>query len=61
MNKMSEYKEEIIEKRFKEKQKARAFKEHASSIRYDSRKNGIKFWDAKGKGRIIAGRKVYKD
>jgi len=29
MNKMSEYKEEIIEKRFKEKQKAQAFKDYA--------------------------------
>tara|TARA_R100000008_G_scaffold83631_1_gene69328 strand:- start:94 stop:270 length:177 start_codon:yes stop_codon:yes gene_type:complete len=58
---MYESKEEKIEKKFKKREKEKAFKEHAASIRYDSRKNGIKFWDAKGKGRIIDGRKVYKD
>lgn len=52
--------EEKIEDRLKEKQKRKAFKEECAALRYDTRINGVRFWDAKGTGRIVKGKKIYK-
>ena len=51
--------EEAIEKKIMEREKRKAFKEVCSNLRHDRIKNGVKFWDAKGTGRIIDGKKVY--
>ena len=40
-------------------EKLKVFKEHALSLRHDSRKNGIRFSDSKGWGRIRNGKKIY--
>jgi len=53
--------EEKIEDRLKEKQKRKAFKEECAALRYDTRINGVRFWDVKGTGRIVKGKKIYKE
>ncbi len=57
---MKENLEDEFENKFKEREKLRAFKEHSSFLRSDRLKNGIKFWDERGSGRIVNGRKIYK-
>ena len=57
---MRENLEDEMEKRFNEREKIRAFKERSSCLRLDRRKNGIKFWDEMGSGRIVNGKKIYK-
>ena len=52
--------EEEIENEFQEKEKMKAFKEECSSVRYDSIIYGNKFWDERGSGRIVKGKKIYK-
>ena len=52
--------EEEIENEFQEKEKMKAFKEECSFLRYDARIYGIKFWDERGSGRIVNGKKIYK-
>ena len=51
--------EEEVERKIMEREKRKAFKELCSDLRHDRRKNGVKFWDAYGSGRIIRGNKVY--
>jgi len=51
--------EEKVEKRLKEEAQRKAFKEHSSILRHDTRRNGVMFWDAKGFGRIVKGKKIY--
>jgi len=53
--------EEKIEDRLKEKQKRKAFKEECAALRYDTRINGVRFGDVKGNGRIVKGKKIYKE
>ena len=57
---MKENLEDEFEKKFKEREKLRAFKERSSFLRSDRLRNGIKFWDERGSGRIVNGRKIYK-
>ena len=57
---MKENLEDELEKRFKEREKVKAFNERSSFLRSDRLKNGIKFWDERGSGRIVNGRKIYK-
>tara|TARA_B100001250_G_scaffold138073_1_gene118162 strand:+ start:302 stop:475 length:174 start_codon:yes stop_codon:yes gene_type:complete len=52
--------EEEMENEVQEREKMKAFKEECSSLRYDARIYGIKFWDEKGTGRIVKGKKIYK-
>ena len=52
--------EEEMENEVQEREKMKAFKEECSSLRYDARIYGIKFWDEKGTGRIVEGKKIYK-
>ena len=56
---MRENLEDEMEKRFNEREKIRAFKERSSCLRSDRIKNGIKFWDEMGSGRIVNGKKIY--
>ena len=56
---MRESYEEEVENRLKDQAKRKAFKEHAAELRHDTRKHGVKFWDSKGKGRIVSGKKFY--
>ena len=58
---MRENLEDEMEKMIEEREKVRAFKERSSFLRHDRLKNGIKFWDEKGSGRIVDGRKIYKN
>ena len=51
--------EENVERRVNEEAQRRAFKAHALILRHDTRKNGVMFWDAKGSGRIVKGKKIY--
>ena len=53
--------EEEIEERIKKREQMKAFKEHCKDLRYDTRINGVMFWDAKGNGRIVKGKKIYKE
>ena len=53
--------EEEMENEVQEREKMKAFKEECSSLRYDARIYGIKFWDEKGTGRIGKGKKIYKN
>ena len=57
---MREWYEDQVERRFEEQAKVDEFKEHSSFLRSDRVKNGIKFWDEKGSGRIVDGKKIYK-
>ena len=52
--------EEEMENEVQEREKMKAFKEECSSLMYDARIYGIKFWDEKGTGRIVKGKKIYK-
>ena len=52
--------EEEIEKMIKKREQMKAFKEHCKDLRYDTRINGVRFWDVKGTGRIVKGKKIYK-
>ena len=47
------------EKKVLEKQKRKAYREYLSDLRQDRRTIGVKFYDAKGSGRIINGKKKY--
>ena len=51
--------EEKIEKKILERQKLKAYREYLSELRQDRRSIGVKFYDAKGSGRIINGKKKY--
>ena len=51
--------EEEVEKRIVEREKSKAFKERCSDLRHERILVGIKFYDVKGSGRIIKGKKVY--
>jgi hypothetical protein len=51
--------EQQAEKRILEKQKRKAYKEYLSELRQDRRSIGVKFYDAKGTGRIVNGKKKY--
>ena len=51
--------EEEVEKKILEREKRKVFKELCSDLRHDRIKNGVKFWDAKGSGRIVKGKKDY--
>ena len=51
--------EDKIRKQFQEAAKRKAFLDHAMELRYDTMKNGVKFWDANGSGRIRKGKKHY--
>ena len=57
---MREWYEDQVERRFEEQAKVEAFKERSAFLRHDMRRNGVKFWDANGKGRIVKGKKIYK-
>ena len=50
--------EEEVEKKIMEREKRKVFKELCSDLRHDRIKNGVKFWDAHGSGRIKKGKKV---
>tara|TARA_B100000287_G_scaffold261561_1_gene246071 strand:- start:337 stop:510 length:174 start_codon:yes stop_codon:yes gene_type:complete len=52
--------EEEMENEFQERERRKAFKEECSALRYDTRVYGIKFWDERGSGRIVKGKKIYK-
>ncbi len=45
--------EEKIEKKILERQKRKAYREYLSDLRHDRRSIGVKFYDAKGSGRIV--------
>ena len=47
------------EKKVLEKQKRKAYKEYLSDLRQDRRSIGVKFYDVKGSGRIVNGKKKY--
>jgi len=51
--------EQQAEKKILEKQKRKAYREYLSDLRHDRRSIGVKFYDAKGSGRIINGIKRY--
>ena len=51
--------EEKIEKKILERQKRKAYREYLSDLRHDRRSIGVKFYDAKGVGRIVNGVKRY--
>tara|TARA_R100000152_G_C6558937_1_gene30531 strand:- start:146 stop:310 length:165 start_codon:yes stop_codon:yes gene_type:complete len=51
--------EQQVEKRILEKQKRKAYREYLSELRHERRSIGVKFYDAKGSGRIINGIKRY--
>ena len=51
--------EEEVERKIMEREKGKVFKELCSNLRHERRTLGIKFWDAKGSGRIVKGKKVY--
>jgi len=51
--------EEQIEKRILERQKRKKYKEYCSELRHEQRTIGVKFYDAKGYGRIVNGKKRY--
>ena len=51
--------EEQIEKRILERQKRKKYKEYCSDLRHEQRTIGVKFYDAKGVGRIVNGKKRY--
>jgi hypothetical protein len=51
--------EEKIEKKILERQKRKAYREYLSDLRHDRRSIGVKFYDSKGSGRIINGKKRY--
>ena len=51
--------EEEVEKKIMEREKRKVFKELCSNLRHERRTIGIKFWDVKGSGRIVKGKKVY--
>ena len=51
--------EKQVEKRILEKQKRKAYREYLSELRHERRSIGVKFYDAKGSGRIINGIKRY--
>ena len=50
---------EAVEERIMERERRKAFKMFCSDLRHERRTLGIKFWDAKGSGRIVKGNKVY--
>ena len=52
--------EEEMENEFQERERRKDFKEECSALRYDTRIYGIKFWDERGSGRIVKGKKIYK-
>ena len=52
--------EEEMENEFQERERRKSFKEECSALRYDTRIYGIKFWDERGSGRIVKGKKIYK-
>ena len=56
---MREWYEDQVERRFEEQAKVEAFKERSAFLRHDMKKNGVKFWDENGKGRIVKGKKIY--
>ena len=58
---MRDFYEDQLKRRFEEQAKVDEFKERSSFLRHDRLKNGIKFWDEKGSGRIVDGRKIYKN
>ncbi len=51
--------EEEVEKKIMEREKRKVFKELCSNLRHERRTIGIKFWDVKGSGRMVKGKKVY--
>ena len=51
--------EQQAEKKILEKQKRKAYREYLSELRHERRSIGVKFYDAKGSGRIINGIKRY--
>ena len=51
--------EEQIEKKILERQKIKKYKEYCSDLRHERRSIGVKFYDAKGVGRIVNGTKRY--
>ena len=51
--------EQQAEKKILEKQKRKAYREYLSDLRHDRRSIGVKFYDAKGSGRIVNGVKRY--
>jgi len=51
--------EEEVERKIMEREKGKVFKELCSNLRHERRTIGIKFWDVKGSGRIVKGKKVY--
>jgi len=53
--------EEELEKRWKDREKRKFWKDQCSDLRHDRRTKGVKFYDAKGTGRIVKGKKIYRD
>ena len=51
--------EDQVEQKIMEREKRKAFKERCYDLRSDRIKYGVKFWDAKGSGRIVKGKKHY--
>jgi len=51
--------EEEVERKIMEREKRKAFKELCSNLRYERIMMGIRFYDVKGSGRIVKGKKVY--
>jgi len=53
--------EDEIEKILKDREKKKFWKDQCSDLRHDRRTKGVKFYDAKGTGRIVKGKKIYRD
>ena len=53
--------EEELEKKWKDREKRKFWKDQCSELRHDRIVKGVKFYDAKGSGRIVRGKKIYRD
>ena len=51
--------EDQVEEKIMERERRKAFKERCYELRSERIRYGIKFWDVKGCGRIIKGKKHY--
>ena len=51
--------EDQVEEKIMERERIKAFKERCYELRSERIRYGIKFWDVKGCGRIIKGKKHY--
>ena len=51
--------EDQVEEKIMERERRKAFKERCYELRSERIRYGIKFWDSKGSGRIVKGKKHY--